>query len=518
MELVYLWVEKYKNIKNQGFNFSPRFECSYDEEKEELTINENKDYVSIFPKNINVTAIVGENGSGKSNILKYISNQEENHNQLLLLIYIKNKFYLRSHNLNLTCNKEKNYIESDEIHIFDNLIEHNLYQDSLEDFYKNFDDNLLYLLNFKNDFFNFLNVKYLFDSYRLEIDDNKFYNLSIKSKQLKLPYYTEPYYLNKIMALNILYDYIVDDYIDKHINEEIVTSFNSNNFTNDELLKLVDFIKNRKNFPIYDYFNQENLNIINNEFKLDENNYRTNLKKINIDYSENKLVEYLHDAQVIRINYLNKTTNANFLDLSNGEKAQIYLLTKIASNLKSSNKNEIIYLLDEPDLALHPNWQKSLIKNIFATCKKISSKKIHFIITSHSPFILSDLPKENIIFLEKGKQVKPFKENEQTFGANIHTLLSHGFFMEDGLMGEFAKNKISDVIELLKKEQLSEDEIKDCKHIISIIGEPILQKTLEHQLNEKLNPNETELQKLEREQKEIQEKIAKLKRENNETN
>ena len=70
MELVYLWVEKYKNIENQGFNFSPRFECSYDEEKEELTINENKDYVSIFPENINVTAIVGENGSGKSSILE----------------------------------------------------------------------------------------------------------------------------------------------------------------------------------------------------------------------------------------------------------------------------------------------------------------------------------------------------------------------------------------------------------------------------------------------------------------
>jgi len=25
MELVYLWVEKYKNIEKQGFNFLPRF-------------------------------------------------------------------------------------------------------------------------------------------------------------------------------------------------------------------------------------------------------------------------------------------------------------------------------------------------------------------------------------------------------------------------------------------------------------------------------------------------------------
>ncbi len=29
MELVYLWVEEYKNIHRQGFNFSPRFKCDY---------------------------------------------------------------------------------------------------------------------------------------------------------------------------------------------------------------------------------------------------------------------------------------------------------------------------------------------------------------------------------------------------------------------------------------------------------------------------------------------------------
>jgi AAA15 family ATPase/GTPase len=80
MELVYLWVEKYKNIKNQGFRFSPRFECEFKDGV--LTIDEKEDYVSIFPKNINVTAIVGENGSGKSSILKFI---------LMLIFYTKYK-------------------------------------------------------------------------------------------------------------------------------------------------------------------------------------------------------------------------------------------------------------------------------------------------------------------------------------------------------------------------------------------------------------------------------------------
>ena len=66
MELIYLWVEEYKNIRKQGFNFSGRYRCEYDDVENELTINENKEYVHIFPDNINVTAIVGKMGAGRA--------------------------------------------------------------------------------------------------------------------------------------------------------------------------------------------------------------------------------------------------------------------------------------------------------------------------------------------------------------------------------------------------------------------------------------------------------------------
>ena len=74
MELIYLYIEDYKNIKNQGFNFSSKFTCKYDEVKKTLQIDEKNNHIeNFFGENINITAIVGENGSGKSSVLEVIS-------------------------------------------------------------------------------------------------------------------------------------------------------------------------------------------------------------------------------------------------------------------------------------------------------------------------------------------------------------------------------------------------------------------------------------------------------------
>ena len=206
--------------------------------------------------------------------------------------------------------------------------------------------------------------------------------------------------------------------------------------------------------------------------------------------------------------------NISFNDLSNGERFLIRFIFNLVFYLMKIKKERFLFiniLLDEIDLGLHPQWQKkflNLILNIF----KNYSIKLNIILTSHSTFILSDLPKENIIFLEKGKQVYPFEDGKQTFGANIHTLLSHGFFMKDGLMGEFAKSKIDDVIKYLnndKKSTITTD--KDAQNIIDIIGEPIIKRELQRMLKNKMElSNKTEIDTIKDKIKLLTERLEKL--------
>jgi hypothetical protein len=167
----------------------------------------------------------------------------------------------------------------------------------------------------------------------------------------------------------------------------------------------------------------------------------------------------------------------SFDTLSSGEKQLIYSVSSVLyhlSNLESvvswkkkpKLKYELVNIIfEEIELYFHPELQRRFIKYLrdgIQQLKLKTIKGINMIFVTHSPFILSDIPTENILFLQiEDKQAVQVKNNKKTFGANIHNLLSDGFFMHKGLCGAFAQEKINAVIIALNiKKELNQLEEK----------------------------------------------------------
>jgi hypothetical protein len=203
---------------------------------------------------------------------------------------------------------------------------------------------------------------------------------------------------------------------------------------------------------------------------------------------------------VLRIIYdLPAFDNSSFLSydwrgLSTGEDAllgQYSRFYEVKSRIKQRN---ILILIDEGDLYFHPQWQKEYLTRLLQFIPFIFPRKqIQFVITTHSPFIASDLPKQNLIFLEKGEDgsciIADPLDQPETFGANIHELFTNSFFLANGLMGEFAREKIEQLItDVNEMQHISELQYeRDFKKRINIIGEPFIKAKLLELVAQKSN-------------------------------
>lgn len=123
-----------------------------------------------------------------------------------------------------------------------------------------------------------------------------------------------------------------------------------------------------------------------------------------------------------------KKNGENFkLDqLSDGEKTLLMIVVDIARRLailnpSITNPSELlekgtgIILIDEIDLHLHPQWQRIVIPSFRKTFPKCQ-----FIVTTHSPQVLSGVNRENVFILEDSEIV----ETPHTFGRDSNSILS----------------------------------------------------------------------------------------------
>ncbi|MDR6514445.1 AAA family ATPase [Chryseobacterium camelliae] len=260
-------------------------------------------------------------------------------------------------------------------------------------------------------------------------------------------------------------------------------------------------------------------------------------KSFNTEY---KNLEKIKDLQKeilnhLAINYYNRRIKINnFLGiqstdrkLSSGENALLNfysVLYELIQKIDLENiQREYILLLDEADLGYHPEWKKRFVNSIlkslplFFNFSNVQSK-IQIIFTTHDPLTLSDIPRQNVVFLDKNDEGQTIisEHNIETFGANVNELLADSFFISDGLMGDFAKEKIQDLVLFLTFDVESSDEDQpigawdedSAQQLIELVGEPVIQQRLQSLFDTKFNISEKEA--LQSKINELQQKLKEL--------
>lgn len=197
-----------------------------------------------------------------------------------------------------------------------------------------------------------------------------------------------------------------------------------------------------------------------------------------------------HDVYPLKVEFSNLSTGElQFVKHFAG-------LQKLNDITSYSNFENIIILLDEPDSHFHPEWSRRYIAKLinFLNERVVTKKNVKFqlIITTHSPFMISDIPKEyinciDIIKTDTSVKRKIFKAD---FGlmSNFYDLIKHNFFMNSPI-GEYASIIFSKLINDIKKINSNTTSVKisEIQEIVSLIDDPLIKKHIQNIFNEKIN-------------------------------
>ncbi len=153
--------------------------------------------------------------------------------------------------------------------------------------------------------------------------------------------------------------------------------------------------------------------------------------------------------------------------LSDGEKMLLLVISDLARRLSIANpslddalQGRGIVLIDEIDLHLHPQWQREVINALIRTFPNCQ-----FITTTHSPQVLSNVEKENILILEDYKIVEktPF-----TYGRDSNSILYDLMNVEE--RPAKVKDELDKLYRLIDAEKVDEARM-ELEKLANVLGE-----------------------------------------------
>lgn len=149
----------------------------------------------------------------------------------------------------------------------------------------------------------------------------------------------------------------------------------------------------------------------------------------------------------------------DYVSLSDGE----HQLVQILGTMGMASSANILFLLDEPESHFNPQWRVKFISRLMdlptANGKrkgaKSASAKQDCLLTTHAPFVPSDMAREKVLIFKKAAEgVEVRRPDIETFGTSFDTILQECFDVSPPMSG-VARREIS---ELMKSTDV--DEIK----------------------------------------------------------
>jgi hypothetical protein len=168
--------------------------------------------------------------------------------------------------------------------------------------------------------------------------------------------------------------------------------------------------------------------------------------------------------------------------LSSGQVSIVHFINEIKAAVEYSNGNGCLILLDEPEVSFHPEWQRQLVSILIKLFEKINATP-QVIISSHSPFVLSDMLRGKALMLGGASKL------DSCFASNVHDLLADSFFLKKTI-GQAAIEQVELLIAFLKSPDASsklgesfDDRRVSSLFILDQIGDMFLKSELRKKLD-----------------------------------
>lgn len=143
---------------------------------------------------------------------------------------------------------------------------------------------------------------------------------------------------------------------------------------------------------------------------------------------------------------------------STGELAKMNIFSTIYNYLNRNVSVTNLFIIDEVDLYLHPEWQRTFISEFISFLQNETDvSTIQLLITTHSPLVIGDFLPDDIISLQQDNHGNTYVTESFGFGTEITDAYISGMHISS-TFGEHSREKILKLIERKLSNELSDED------------------------------------------------------------